>query len=133
MCGELEEEVGPGDEAVTRYEAHVHSMLAGLKLKSKHADPIHAHLDRLFRGLLVDTVDERKAPRDMEPYQRLAMEPLVFARLAGFMAAHLPLSEDPLKRVIEAVMLGYSEGEIAVPDHSHDHFHGHDHGHGHSH
>ena len=133
MCGELEEEGGPDQLAASRYEAHVHSLLASLKLKAKHSDPIHGHLDRLFRGLLVDSVDERKAPRDMDPFQRLSMEPLVFARLAGFMAAHLPLSEDPLRRIIEAVMLGYSEGEIAVPDHDHDHFHGHDHGHDHGH
>jgi len=62
------------------------------------------------------------------------MEPLVFARLAGFIAAHTPLSEDPLRRLIEALMLGYSEGEIAVPhdhDHGHDHFHDHDHHHHH--
>ena len=39
----------------------------------------------------------------MTGYQRIAMEPLVFARLAGFIAAHVPLSEDPLKRLIEAV------------------------------
>jgi hypothetical protein len=63
------------------------------------------------------------------------MEPLVFARLAGFMAAHLPLQEDPLKRVIEALMTGYSEGEIEMPDHAHDHDHGHSHTHdfGHTH
>jgi hypothetical protein len=63
------------------------------------------------------------------------MEPLVFARLAGFIAAHVPLSEDPLRRVMEALMLGYSEGEIALPDHDHDHgddpFHSHGHGHSH--
>ena len=72
-------------------------------------------------------------PMEMSGYQRIAMEPLVFARLAGFIAAHVPLSEDPLRRVMEALMLGYSEGEIAAPDHDHDHdpFHGHSHGHSH--
>jgi hypothetical protein len=69
----------------------------------------------------------------MSGYQRVAMEPLVFARLAGFIAAHAPLGEDPLRRVIEALMLGYSEGEIEAPDHDHGHDPFHDHGHGHSH
>ena len=63
------------------------------------------------------------------------MEPLVLARLAGFMAAHLPLHEDPLKRVMEALMIGYSEGEIEIPNPDHDHDHGHSHapGFGHTH
>ena len=129
MCGELEEEGGPEQGIVQRYEAHVHSFLANLKVKGRSGDPVNNYLDRLFRGLLVDTVDDRKPPKEMDPYQRLSMEPLVFARLAGFMAAHLPLQEDPLKRIMEAMMLGYAEGEIAVPDHEHGHFHGHDHTH----
>ena len=36
---------------------------------------------------------------------------MVFARLAGFLAAHMALAEDPLRRVMEAMMLGYSEAE----------------------
>jgi len=135
MCGDLEEEAAPDGEVYSRFAAHAHSFLASLKRERKNPDPVHAHLDRLFRELLSTAADENRAPDEMSGYQRIAMEPLVFARLAGFIAAHVPLSEDPLRRVIEALMLGYSEGEIAVPDHDHDHdpFHGHDHGHGHSH
>ena len=129
MCGELEEQ----DEAAefyNRYVAHAHSVLATLKPSAgKGQDVLHVHLDKLFKSLLFATLDEGKAPKDVSGYERLAMEPLVFARLAGFMAAHLPLSEDPLRRVIEAVMMGYSEGEIAVPMHDRDH--GHSHGHTH--
>ena len=135
MCGELEEEAGPDEQVYDRYVAHVHSFLAGLKGR-KADDPVHAHLDGLFRELLSATIDPNRAPEEMNGPQRVAMEPLVYARLAGFIAAHAPLSEDPLRRVIEALMLGYSEGEITVPpdhDHDHDHFHGHDHGHRHHH
>jgi len=135
MCGELEEEVSPDEEIYNRYVAHVHAFLAGVK-KGKSGDAVHSHLDRLFRGLLLETVDERKAPQSMSGFQRMSMEPLVFARLAGFIAAHVPLSEDPLRRLMEALMLGYSEGEIALAsDHDHDHEHDpfHDRGHGHSH
>ena len=135
MCGELEEEAGGEDEVYSRFAAHAHSFLASMKKERKKPDPVHAHLDRLFRELLSAAADENRAPEEMSGYQRLAMEPLVLARLAGFIAAHVPLHEDPLRRVMEALMLGYSEGEIAVPDHDHGHdpFHGHDHGHGHSH
>ena len=60
---------------------------------------------------LLGVLDEKRAPDDMSGYDRMVMEPLVFARLAGFIAAHVPLSEDPLRRVIDALMVGYSEGE----------------------
>ncbi len=135
MCGELEEEGDQAEEVHSRFVAHAHSFLASLKRERKNADPVHAHLDRLFRELLAAATDPNRAPDEMSGYQRLAMEPLVFARLAGFIAAHVPLNEDPLRRVMEALMLGYSEGEIALPEHDHDHGHDHfhDHGHGHSH
>jgi len=135
MCGDLEEEAGHEDEIYSRFAAHVHSFLASLKTQRKDPDPVNRHLDRLFRELLSAAIDSNRAPDEMSGFQRIAMEPLVFARLAGFIAAHVPLSEDPLRRVMEALMLGYSEGEIAVPDHDHDHDHDHfhDHGHGHSH
>jgi len=133
MCGELEEEAGPEDEAYGRFVAHVHSFLAKLRAHGKADDAVHAHLDRMFRELLIASVDERKAPAEMTGYQRLAMEPLVFARLAGFIAAHMPLHEDPLKRTLEALMLGYSEGEVALADHDHEHGHDHPHGPGYGH
>jgi len=133
MCGELEEESGPEDEAHGRFVAHAQSFLAKLRSQGKPDDAVHAHLDRMFRELLIAAVDERKAPGEMTGYQRLTMEPLVFARLAGFIAAHVPLHEDPLKRTIEALMLGYSEGEVALADHDHEHGHDHPHGHGYGH
>jgi hypothetical protein len=135
MCGDLEEEAGQEDEVFGRFAAHAKSFLATMKKDRRNPDPVHAHLDRLFRELLSAAIDPNRAPDEMSGYQRIAMEPLVFARLAGFIAAHVPLSEDPLRRIIEALMLGYSEGEIAQPGRgeAHDPFHGHDHGHGHSH
>src|SRR5690242_17676526 len=102
MCGELEEESNHDEQVHDRFVAHVHSFLAGLKGR-KSGDPIHAHLDRMFREFLSAAIDPNRAPEEMTGYQRIAMEPLVFARLAGFIAAHVPLSEDPLKRLIEAV------------------------------
>jgi hypothetical protein len=137
MCGELDEESSQDDVVHDRFIAHVNSFLAALKREKKNADPVHGHLDRLFRELLSAAIDPNRAPDEMSGYQRIAMEPLVFARLAGFIAAHVPLNEDPLRRVMEALMLGYQEGEIAVSDHDHQHDHDHDHdhfhGHGHSH
>jgi hypothetical protein len=133
MCGDLEDEAAPEEEAHDRFVAHAHSFLAKLRKEGKSADATHAHLDKLFRELLIAATDERKAPREITGYQRLTMEPLVFARLAGFIAAHVPLHEDPLKRTIEALMLGYSEGEVVMASHDHEHEHPHGPGYGHTH
>lgn len=136
MCGELEEDGSDVEEVLyERFAAHVHSFLASLKAPGPGGAPMHNHLDSLFRESLKRSADQKSAPETVSGFERLAMEPLVFARLAGFMAAHLPLHEDPLKRVIEALMTGYNEGEIEVPDHHHDHDHGHSHapGFGHTH
>jgi hypothetical protein len=132
MCGELDEEGRPDDDVYARFVAHVHSFLASAKKKGKSSDEVHAHLDRTFRDLLLTLLDDKRAPEEMSGYDRMIMEPLVFARLAGFIAAHVPLSEDPLRRLIDAMMVGYSEGEIAQA-HDHDHDHDHHHGHGHTH
>jgi hypothetical protein len=134
MCGELEEEAERAEEFYARFVAHAHSLLHSLQAKGKQ-DEFTAYLNGLFRETLLKAADHTKVPDSVSGYDRLAMEPLVFARIAGFMAAHMPLSEDPLRRVLEALMTGYAEGEIALPthDHDHEHDHDHDHGHGHSH
>ena len=137
MCGDLEEAGDQEEEVYQRFVQHARTFLASLRAKGKSPDVVHTYLDRMFRELLSASSDPNRAPDEMTGYQRLAMEPLVYARLAGFIAAHVPLSEDPLRRVMEALMLGYSEGEIELAGHDHDHdhdpFHMHGHGHGHSH
>ncbi len=84
-------------------------------------------MDRLFAdGLSRCARDGEEA--DAGAYELLRAQPLVFARLAGFLAAHVSLQEDPLRKVMEAMMHGYAEAEHIKPDH-----HGHDHEHGRSH
>src|ERR1017187_4037714 len=62
MCGELEEEADTGDEVYSRFAAHANSFLAGMKRERRKPDPVHAHLDRLFRELLSAAADENRAP-----------------------------------------------------------------------
>jgi hypothetical protein len=129
MCGELEEDGSEIEEVLyARFAAHVHAFLTDMKSQGSDS-PLHVHLNALFRESLTRSADSESASDSdtVGGYDRLAMEPLVFARLAGFMAAHLPLHEDPLKRVMEALMTGYAEGEIEISDHEHDHEHGHSH------
>jgi hypothetical protein len=141
MCGEIEED-GPSaveERLNSRFINHARNLLAQYA-KAPEKDPadLNAYMDKLFSdGLSRAARDADNAP-DAQNYQRLASQPLVFARLAGFLAAHMSLQEDPLRRVIEALMLGYAEGEqMTMEDHdhghSHDHSHDHDHHHDHDH
>jgi hypothetical protein len=91
-------------------------------------------MDKLFTDALARAARDADGAGDGQHYARLASQPLVFARLAGFLAAHMSLQEDPLRKVIEAMMLGYAEAEeMAAADHDHGHSHDHEHGHGHDH
>jgi hypothetical protein len=154
MCGEIEED-GPSDveeRLHARFLNHARNLLAQYAKapKPKDAADLNAYMDKLFTDALSRAARDTDTT-DGQHYARLASQPLVFARLAGFLASHMALQEDPLRKVIEALMLGYAEGEeMTVQDHEHghshdhshdhdhdhdhhDHDHDHDHGHGHSH
>ena len=128
MCGDIESDETLAEEYYARFVAHTRRYLATLGDESHGGDPVYAYLDALFRNTLSAAAELGGAPEDVSGYDRLSMEPLVYARLAGFMAAHQPLQEDPLRRLIEALMTGYTEGEEIMAQ-----AHGHDHGHDHTH
>lgn len=142
MCGDLEED-GPSDleeRLHARFLGHARNLLAQYAKapKPQDANDLHAYMDKLFTDALSRAARDSDSGEDGQHYARLASQPLVFARLAGFLAAHMSLQEDPLRKVIEAMMLGYAEAEdMTAADHdhghSHDHDHDHDHGHGHDH
>jgi hypothetical protein len=127
MCGDIEED-GPSalaEQLYARFLIHARSLLAAHSRTKAPADHLHAYMDRLFADALSRTMRDGEAAQEERRYDVLAMQPLVFARLAGFLAAHLSLQEDPLRKTIEALMLGYAEAETIVPDHDHDHGHEH--------
>jgi len=131
MCGDVEGDKSQAEEFYARFVDHTQAFLASLPAGSAggKADPVFEHLDSLFRNTLVAAVGDDKAPQEVSGYDRLSMEPLVYARLAGFMAAHQPLEDDPLRRLMEALMTGYAEGEAVMSSHDHSHSHGHEHTH----
>ena len=122
MCGDIESDESLAEEYYVRFIDHTRRYLATLPDEGQVDDPVYAYLDTLFRNTLRSAAELNRAPEEVSGYDRLSMEPLVYARLAGFMAAHQPLQEDPLKRLIEALMTGYTEGEaIMTQQHGHDH------------
>lgn len=133
MCGDLDEDESRlEDQLYARFRLHARELLRGHKPQESapSTGDLNAYMDRLFGDALSRCV--RDCDGDGGGYDLLRTQPLVFARLAGFLAAHMSLQEDPLRKVMEALMHGYAEAEHIEPDH-HGHDHEHDHGHGHHH
>ena len=134
MCGDLDEEDRFESDLYQRFLVQAHQVLEG---RAGSGDEMSRYLDGLFHDLLKRCLSDAEATAAQSPkaYEQLAMQSLVLARLAGFLAGHVALQEDPMRKVMEAVMLGYTEAEKVPPrdHHGHGHGHGHDHDHDHSH
>ena len=134
MCGDLDEDGSPEDMLYARFRNHAATLerTHGARSGEASAGGLESYLDKLFGDALARCVRDTEASEEGRRYALLAAQPVVFARLAGFLAAHASLQEDPLRKVMEALMHGYAEAEQIEPDHGHDHDHdGHEHGHGH--
>ena len=135
MCGDVDEEEGPGaieEQLYARFLLHARALLTQHEASAREQPAgLSLYMDKLFSDALSRSVrDGEQAEAGQRP-ERLAAQPLVFARLAGFLAGPLSPSEDPLRPVIEALLLGYGEAEAM--DHGHDHEHDHGHVHDHHH
>jgi hypothetical protein len=130
MCGD-DEDAGELEELLyARFLAHARALLQP-DASAAPPDDLLAYMDKLFADALSRCVRDGEEAGADKRYLRLTTQPLVFARLAGLLAGHLALDQDPLRKVIEALMQGYAEA--AQADHEHDHDHDHDHEHGHHH
>jgi hypothetical protein len=129
MCGDFDTDEARAEAFYARFVDHTRAFLAGLEAeRARNAEELYDYLDTLFRDTLAATVAHADEERgQVSGYERLCMEPLVYVRLAGFMAAHQPLEDDPLRRLIEALMTGYAEGEASMTDPQHGHSHDHTH------
>ena len=130
MCGDLEEEDAFEGDLYQRFLVHSRAMLAKA---SVGGDDLSRYLDELFNDLLERCVKDAEQVASPDAYRQVAMQSLVLARLAGFLAGHVALNEDPLRKLMEAVMLGYGEAESPPPHDHHGHEHGHEPAHSHGH
>jgi hypothetical protein len=122
MCGDMDDDESEIEERLyARFRAHAQTLLS--QPAAQEPADMNQYLDRLFSDALSRSVRDGEQADAAKRYERLAMQPLVFARLAGFLAGHLSLSEDPLRKVIEALMMGYGEAEAMDRAHDHDHHH----------
>ena len=130
MCGDLDEEDQFEGDLYQRFLVHSQAMLAKAPAGG---DDLNHYLDALFNDLLKRCVNDAEQVASPNAYRQVAMQSLVLARLAGFLAGHVALNEDPLRKLMEAVMLGYGEADAPPVQghHGHSHGHGHEPGHGH--
>lgn len=135
MCGDLEEEDRFEGDLYRRFLLQSQAML---EQPAAQGD-LNRYLDGLFKDLLQRCVNDAEQVAAPNAYRTLAMQSLVLARLAGFLAGHVALNEDPMRKAMEALMHGYGEAETPPErdhhghDHGHDHDHDREHGHGHGH
>jgi hypothetical protein len=131
MCGDLEEEDRLEGDLYQRFLVHSRALLE----KPPSGGDLNRYLDGLFNDLLSRCVRDAEAVASPNAYREVAMQSLVLARLAGFLAGHVALNEDPMRKLLEAAMLGYQEAESPPQrdHHGHTHARGHDHDHNHEH
>ena len=129
MCGDLEEEDRLEGDLYQRFLVQSRAMLD----KAPAGDEMSRYLDGLFAAVLQRCVRDAEHVASPNAYKQVAMQSLVLARLAGFLAGHVALNEDPMRKVLEAVMLGYAEAEAPPARDHHGHDHSHDHGQAHHH
>ena len=130
MCGDLDNETDDATLAAYR----------GLALRLLHGRPLPAaampagedapaYMKRLFADVLARACADAEGS-DRTDVGLLLAQAVVLARAAGVLAAQLPLTEDPLRHAMEALMDGYGAEHGARRRVDHDHHH---HGNGHHH
>ena len=121
MCGDLDEDDALEAALVTRFRAHARTMLAHAPASASGGTG--SYLDKLFADALARCLRDCEGVDEGARYDILSAQPVALARLAGFLAAHASLTEDPLRKTIEALMHGYAEAEEIEPAHDHEHAH----------
>jgi hypothetical protein len=134
MCGDLEEEDTEAERLYTAFlqaaqgaihEAIDHCGGSRSRLDDQAADQteavsdaaLHSYMDGLFGDILNACIKDGRRVGGPDGYRVLASQSIVLARLAGFLAGHLDLREDPLRNSIEALMAGY---DAQASGHTHD-------------
>src|SRR3954469_3198878 len=127
MCGDLDEQQSDSEieeKLFGRFLAHARELLKNNgQSSSVQAADLASYMEKLFIDSLSRSVEDGEQA-GANGYERLSVQPVVFARLAGLLAGYLSIGEDPLRKVMEALMLGYAEAETmdrAARDRPHQH------------
>ena len=142
MCGEFEEEDFLDEQMFNRFLTLAKTF--GIRpepgnkqseLDLNRSEDRRIYMDQLFKAGLTRAVnDAQHIPQEGDHMDALAIQAVVFGRLAGFLAGQLPPESNMMKASMESFLEGYNEAleknHALVEEEGH---HGHAHGHGHSH
>ena len=134
MCGDLEEEDTEAERLYGAFLQAAHTAVheaidhrggSRSRLDDQASDQngavsdaaLHVYMDGLFGDILNACIKDGRQAGDTDAYRVLAAQSVVLARLAGFVARHLDLREDPLRNSIDALMAGYGAENS---EHTHD-------------
>ncbi len=130
MCGEIENEVPLEQHIVEHFRDQAERYLAGMHGGTDDSGDVagagasERYMDRLFAAILRRCVDDVEG--DNATVDRLRAQAIVLARLSGLLAGQLPTEYDTLHATMDAMLVGYGEGQGS-------HAHGDDHHHHHHH
>src|SRR5437899_7797709 len=94
MCGDMDDDESDIEERLyARFRAHATALLSEQSSTPAQPADMNQYLDKLFSDGLSRSVRDGEQSDAAQRYERLCMQPLVFARLAGFLAGHLALSD----------------------------------------
>jgi hypothetical protein len=133
MCGEIDEQERIDEELFERFLNRV-SKYDITPSTSGHDTPPHldeedarnAYMNALFKAALTRTVNDAANLPNGERMDILAGQAIVFARIAGFLAAQFPPENDLFRTTIAALMEGHKEvvkNERRIEHHHHHHDH----------
>ncbi|TDI57724.1 MAG: hypothetical protein E2O93_04070 [Alphaproteobacteria bacterium] len=133
MCGDIDDDTSLDDELLARLTANAkkYDAVAGGGDASGATDfsggaDRSRYMSKLFRDGLSRALADANAAPDGARTDAIACQAIVLARLAGFLAGHIPPGADMFRTLVDAVMDGYKEPSENIERHSHDH-HAHDH------
>jgi hypothetical protein len=134
MCGDLEDDTAFDDLIFGRFTdfARKHGVQPKPEIRPLAHDLTgpegqRAYMSGLFHDAMVRAVNDTAAAAEGTRADAIAGQAVVFARLAGMLAAQLPPESDLFRATMEAFMDGH--GEPARRQAEHHHHHGHDHEH----
>jgi len=130
MCGEIDEQEQIDEELFERFLNQLRKYDI-TPVTSAHIAPPHLHeegarhtfMNSLFKAALTRTVSDAINLPNGERMDILAGQAIVFARIAGFLAAQFPPENDLFRTTIAALMEGHKEvgnNERHI-EHHHDH------------
>lgn len=136
MCGDIEDDTALDDMIFQRFAAFArnHGAVPPDDLQPLVHDLSDvagrgAYMSSLFRDAMARAVKDAAGAAEGSRADAIAGQAVVFARLAGMLAALLPPESEMFRASMEAFMDGHGEParQRAKREHHHHHGHGHEH------